>query len=394
MLPAISGDAFSDLRVLIVDDSRQSRLIAAALLRQQGVSRLFFAEDGRQALHAALEHQPDLILLDLLMPELDGYGFCRAIRQQPGFAETPIIVQTGIEEAAGLAEAFSAGATDFVRKPIHGSELITRTRVHLERLALMRILRQQQQRHQEELQAARAMQDMMLPRPEQLFMLEAAYGVELAAHHQPCQALSGDLWSAQALDATRLALWQVDFTGHGLIAAMNAFRFHALTQGRVPASPDPGEHLTALNASLHELLPRHAYATMFYGVLDVESSMLHHASAAHTVPFLLRRDGTLERLEARGFPLGVVAGHRFESLTTPFEAGDLLFVYSDALIERREAFAEEELAGFLHTQMALGGATGPLAPAELLAETLSRFQTNKKRDLAEDDLTLLALSRH
>lgn len=393
MQTLVSGEAFSDLRVLIVDDSRQSRLIAAALLRQQGVTRLFFAEDGRQALHAALEHQPDLILLDLLMPELDGYGFCHAIRQQPGFEETPIIVQTGIEEADGLAQAYRAGATDFVRKPIHGNELITRTRVHLERLALMRVLRHQQQRHQEELQSARAMQEMMLPTSEQLFMLEAAYGVELAAHHQPCQSLSGDLWSAQALDATRLALWQVDFTGHGLIAAMNAFRFHALTQGRVPASPDPGEHLTALNASLHELLPRHAYATMFYGVLDVESSLLHYASAAHTVPFLLRRDGTLERLEARGYPLGVLMEHRFESLATPFEAGDILFVYSDALIERRETFAEEELARFLHTQQALGGAEGRLAPAELVAEILVHFQSGRTRAHAEDDLTLLALAR-
>lgn len=379
---------FGDLRVLVVDDSRQSRLIAASILESQGVQQIFFAENGQQALSATFEHVPDLILLDLMMPELDGYAFCRALRQQAGFQETPIIVQTGVEEAHALANAFAAGATDFVRKPIHANELIARTHVHLERLALMKILNTQKLQLQTELQSARAMQEMMLPEAESIQRLQAQYQVEIAVHHQSCQTLSGDLWSAQGLSPHELGLYQVDFSGHGMLAAMNGFRFHALTQSRIVPTANPGEYLTQLNQALHKILPRHCFATFFYGVMNTQTSEMKYSSAAHTAPVILRSNGTLDVLRQRSFPLSIVDCSLFETYTVPFEQGDTMVLFSDALIERWESFDEHVLHHLLkETPPDVVNAKG------LLAHLMLGFNASRGTAKLEDDLSLVVMQR-
>jgi sigma-B regulation protein RsbU (phosphoserine phosphatase) len=368
-------------------------MIASSILRHQGVHQLFFAENGAEALCAVMEHTPDLILLDLLMPELDGYACCRAIRQQPAFAETPIIVQTGIEDTQGLADAYAAGASDFVRKPIHANELIARTQVHLERLALLRLLNSQQRQLQQELQAARAMQEMMLPEIETQHQLAEKFGLDVAVHHQPCQSLSGDLWSMQAISPHELAFYQVDFSGHGMLAAMNGFRFHALTQARLAPMADPGTYLTALNAELYRLLPRHCFATMFYGVIDTEHNVLRYATAAHTTPLIIRRESVIEPVSGRGFPLSAVRNAAYKTCAVPFSAGDQLLLYSDALIERWENFEEKALITFLSHQIETGSLKGIACPL-LLDKIISEWREDSSFAPAlKDDLSLLAIKR-
>lgn len=388
----IVNPAFRHLRVLIVDDSAQSRMIASSILRHQGVHQLFFAENGAEALSAVIEHQPDLILLDLLMPELDGYACCRAIRQQAAFAETPIIVQTGIEDMQGLADAYAAGASDFVRKPIHASELIARTQVHLERLALLRLLNSQQRQLQQELQAARAMQEMMLPDIDTQHSLAERFGLDFAVHHQPCQSLSGDLWSMQAISAHELAFYQVDFSGHGMLAAMNGFRFHALTQARLSPMADPGAYLTALNAELYRLLPRHCFATMFYGVLDTQRHLLRYATAAHTQPLLWPPDAAPQMLQGRAYPLAVMSDATYETFTIPFPVGSALLLYSDALTEQGENQEEDALRRWceaLPPSLRLPHLEASAFINHLLSERVSHVHTGGLRD----DLSLLVLRR-
>jgi sigma-B regulation protein RsbU (phosphoserine phosphatase) len=380
-----------ELRVLVVDDCHQSRLVAASVLRQQGVRQIFFATDGQEALTAALEHTPDLILLDLIMPNMDGYACCRALRQLPGFTETPIIVQTGVEDTAGLTEAFAAGATDFVRKPIHANELISRTQVHLERLALMKILNAQQRQLQQELQAARAMQEMMLPDATLQRGLAELYGIDLAVHHQPCQSLSGDLWSAQPLGLREVAFWQIDFSGHGMLATMNGFRFHALTQARLTPASDPGSYLSELNTALHELLPRHCFATMFYGVLDVEAGRLRFSTAAHTTPLILRADGSLLPLEGQSFPLGALKESTYRTEEVPFTCGDTLFLYSDGLMERWERFDEAALLRLLHSTQTAAPEEATLHADARLRRLLDAVQPVHATAPLKDDLSVMVI---
>jgi sigma-B regulation protein RsbU (phosphoserine phosphatase) len=380
------------LRVLIVDDTADSRQIAAAILRRQGVDQLFFATNGEEALHAALEHQPDLILLDVIMPGMDGYTVCRTLRQQPDFRETPIIVQTGIENMEGLAEIFAAGATDFIRKPLQAGELVARTTIHLQRVAMQRLLQDKQRQWQQELHTARAMQSLILPNSEQCAALEAAFQVELAVHHQPCQSLSGDLWGVKALSQTRMAFYQVDFTGHGILAALNSFRFHSLTQRELVPSDDPGAYLTALNHALYALLPRQHFATAWYGVLDTQAETLSYATAAHTQPLLLCNGAQPLALNGHGYPLGAVRNATYETITIDFPAQTTLLLYSDALIEGWSHGKEDAL----HRWCALESMQHSYAETNVKAflhHLINHWITMPESQALSDDLSLLMLRR-
>ena len=114
-------------KILIVDDDPSARQTVVALLENEKYE-LELAEDGFQALQVLGKMQPDLILLDVMMPGMDGFEVCRRIRATPKFAEVPILILTALDDRQSLVQGIEAGADDFVRKPIDRRELITRVR--------------------------------------------------------------------------------------------------------------------------------------------------------------------------------------------------------------------------------------------------------------------------
>ncbi|MBK5274236.1 MAG: EAL domain-containing protein [Desulfuromonadales bacterium] len=113
--------------ILIVDDSSLARNILESLLSNEGY-RLVFAENGAGAIRTALEEYPDLILLDVTMPDMDGFEVCRKIRSDHFLAEVPIIMATALDDSASQIEGLKAGADDFILKPYNSGELRTRVR--------------------------------------------------------------------------------------------------------------------------------------------------------------------------------------------------------------------------------------------------------------------------
>ena len=111
-------------RVLIVDDSPTYRLWLEMMLRHR--YEVFTAEDGEAALRCGLSVQPDLILLDVVMPKLDGLSACRALRQRPETRTTPIILVTSQNEEWDVDAGFTSGCTDYVMKPVDQLELLSK----------------------------------------------------------------------------------------------------------------------------------------------------------------------------------------------------------------------------------------------------------------------------
>lgn len=124
--------------ILVVDDIDFNRRIMIDVLEKAGYNNIETAHDGAQALEKTLALTPDLVLLDLMMPGLDGYGYCEAIRKDERFALMPIIVQTVLDGREHKLRALSCGADDFLHKPFDQDEMVLRVRIHLERLALLR----------------------------------------------------------------------------------------------------------------------------------------------------------------------------------------------------------------------------------------------------------------
>jgi signal transduction histidine kinase len=129
--------------VLIVDDDLTARETLMAMLEGEGYD-LQVAKDGTQALQRLEQLQPDLILLDVMMPGMDGYEVCRRVRSTPQLAEVPIILLTALDDRASLVKGIEAGADDFLSKPVDRRELTARVRT-ITRLNRYRTLMEQRE---------------------------------------------------------------------------------------------------------------------------------------------------------------------------------------------------------------------------------------------------------
>ncbi|MCQ4162585.1 fused response regulator/phosphatase [Roseomonas sp. GC11] len=385
--PAVP-EALRNAALLVVDDAPTKRALVSAHLRRAGFHNITLAEDGLQALEALGQASFDLVLLDILMPGLDGFETCRALRRDPRWAELPVLAMTGLEESEERAEIFAAGATDLILKPIHQAELIARMVSHLHNRQLIRGLRDFAERTNAELAAARQMQEALLPGPALLAEMEARYGLRVASRFLPSAELAGDLWGLWPLDGARFGLFALDVVGHGTIAAINAFRLHTLFAQDRSARDEPGLFLEGLNRRLRPLFSTGQFATMFYAVLDVARDAIAYAAAGYTSPVLAGRGGT-RLLDGSGLPLGISGSARYETRQATWRQGEALLLYSDALSEATTAcgslLGEEGVRDLCGAAFASGN--GAHGMADALAQAASGAHG------PADDLTLVCLLR-
>lgn len=376
--------------ILIADDTLISREIVASYLRAEGFTNLVFARDGNDTLEQVRQNQPDLIILDIIMPGLDGYDVCKQIRADPDYFEVPIIAQTALEENEGRTRIFEDGATDLILKPLNKSELLARVRIHLEHRILVKQLRAYRDRTQSELVLAHDMQAMLVPRPDYYRTVGRDYGLSISATFQMSSELGGDIWGLAPLDEDRLAIYLVDFAGHGIGAALNTFRLHSLMWSDGEDLHDPGSYLESLNVQLKRLLPVGQYATMLYGIIDRKKALFRYACAASTSPVIGKNNGQEIRfLDGSGVPLGVTNDARYETRETPFGDNSFLMLYSDALIEtplnNGNMLDPERLQDVLYHIMKRPGGGSDLA-----SQVTDYFYDHTPRELS-DDFTLITL---
>lgn len=391
VLPAEAQGALSGLeqaRVLVVDDNRINRHLLLALLERGGIRLVEQAEDGNDGLARLETFQPDLVLLDLMMPHLDGFEMCRRLRADPRWKGLPVLVQSSLNRAEDRARAFAAGATDYVTKPINGVELLARVRIHIQKRTLLRDLERYHARAQSELALARSMQERLMPGPARLAELHAATGVSIDAHFAPSSELGGDFWGMRPLPDGRIAVHLVDFSGHGVGAALNTFRLHAICQQLTPLRAEPVEFLAAVNTRLCALLPSGQFATMLAGVIDTAAGVFQYASAGGTAPMVWGPGDAEPRLgDGTGLPLGLLASMRHELRSLPLPPGGRLFLYSDAAIEiphGDDVLDESGLAAMVGRRMAERDG------ARFLDGLLEELRAIGPID---DDLTALLLTR-
>jgi len=328
------GLSWKDCKVLIVDDEPFSRIVLKKTLMNAGLTKIDLAENGKEALQKVTLFHPDLILLDINMPEMNGYDCCLQLRQDPANADLPVIFQTGLNSEAERAYCFDAGGTDVVSKPINAKECVARVRLHLERLMLIRNLRRFTKRVEGELAMARTMQAALVPEPAQLTSLSDRYGCHIEAHFESCSELGGDFWTYFEIDDQHLGFLVADFAGHGIAAALNAFRLHTLLSRTPPESHDPGKWLSSLNTHLRKLLPVGQFCTAFFGILNCETRVMDYAAASSPRPILLHGDKA-QVIDSHGMFLGVTPMADYETRRILIPEDAHLIFYSDAITEAR-----------------------------------------------------------
>jgi DNA-binding response OmpR family regulator len=177
--------------ILIVEDDFLSRTVLKAMLKKEGFECIDEAENGRIGLEKIQQMPPDIIISDILMPELDGFDLCRHIHANPdpAIARIPILIQTALTQEQDKARIFEAGATDYLTKPLEAREVISRCVLHLERGLILRRLQAFQRYLSEE------------------------RGGETISHEN----LEGDFWSFKRLSAAINALLnEIELSHHDL----------------------------------------------------------------------------------------------------------------------------------------------------------------------------------
>lgn len=384
----VAESGLEDARILVVDDLRSSRMMITAILKSAGFTTIEEAEDGDLALKKIQSWEPDIVILDIVMPNVDGYEVCRRVRNELNLA-VPILVQSSLSQPEEKVRAFSEGASDIVSKPVDAGEMVSRVCLHLERDRLVKQLQRYQTRMETELKTAEQMQLALLKSSDEAQAIAGPYGLEIESVYQASNQLGGDLWDVFEIDEDRMGLILVDLSGHGVSSAINAFRVHLLLRQLKDLAAEPGAFAAALNDRLSDILPVQQFATVFYGVWDRTAKTMRMASAGAPYPVLLPSGGTAHQLEVGGQIAGCKPGVAFDEQTIELASGDGFFLYSDALYEDFDT-PEKSLDAAQVTALGATGATA--APGQRLAAIMKAAFPDPSKSF-RDDLTLLYLSR-
>ena len=322
----------SDCRVLVMEDNLSNQTLVARLLNVVGITKIDMAVDGIEGLHKVIASPPDLIILDITMPRMNGYEVLHHLKSVPQTADIPVLIQTASDTRETRDKTFSSGATDFISKPINPLEFFARVKVHLENRLLVKDLEGKLKQIDEELRGAQKVQTDMLPSEQTLKNFQKKYGLQIAHFFAPSSKLGGDFWQLFPISSTRAAVYLCDFSGHGVAAALNTVRLHTLITQMNKGIGGPAAFLQKLNDQLYGLLPRGHFATFFCAVIDIEKQTLSYSGAGAPAP-LLCSCGDICALKTKGMPLGIVRRPVYDEVTVPFKPGDNLLMFSDAFTE-------------------------------------------------------------
>lgn len=377
--------------ILIVDDNQINCILIERALHARGFTKLLSVGSAEEAFANLAVFNPEMVILDVMMPGgMDGFACCAALRAMPQYHQLPVLIQTAITEPQMRVKAFTMGATDFISKPVYPDELCARVMVHLEKRHGLRALQRYKTRMDAELESARQLQQAILPSREDMDELGRRCQLDVAAFFEPSSEIGGDFWGRKTLFPHQTAFWLVDFSGHGVASALNAFRLQAYMKEFAPMAARPGEYLSHLNEKLLHLLLRGQFATMFYGIVDTQSNQLLYACACAPHPIIVRgATGHAEQLDGTGTPLGIGL-HTYPTQTVPFASGDTLVLYSDVVTETADAAGETLNEAVLMDHLALH----PGASASMRCERLlALLRTHAGDAPLADDLTLAIIRR-
>lgn len=327
-----SSTNLGDCSVLVIEDNPSNQILLGRLLNLMGITQIEIAEDGVAGLEKTNSQNPDLIILDITMPRMNGYEVMKELKSNAETASIPILIETASDTREARDKTFSAGATDFITKPINPLEFFARVKVHLENKLLVRHLEEQLQQIDMELKAAQHMQVELLPSAETLQKIRTTYHLDWDYYFAPSSRLGGDFWELFPISSSQLGFYICDFSGHGVAASLNTFRLHTLMAQLTKKYKKPANLLSYLNTQLCTLLPRGQFATFFMGVIDVKKQTLCFSGAGTPNP-LLKSGRKKFLLDTTGLPLGINPNASYTEHTISFLPTDTLVLYSDALTE-------------------------------------------------------------
>ncbi len=379
--------------ILVVDDVLENRDLLTRRLQRLGFSAIDQAVNGVEALAAIAAKAYDLVLLDIMMPELDGFGVLEALKTDGRIYDLPVVVISALNEIDPIVRCVELGADDFIFKPFNPTLLRARVLATLEKKQMRDLMREELRRKQSELNEARALQLSLVP--PRFTGTVSGRQLTIDVTLEPAKEVGGDLVDHFSIGSGLVVLVLGDVSDKGAGAALMMARTHAMVRS-LASRPDAAELFAAperavglVNAALAEANSSCMFVTFLLATLHVESGRLAYVLAGHVPPFLRHADGTLTRLaHLSGPPLGLdeSASHRAE--TVVLAPGDRLLVVTDGFTEAHDP------AGALYGDQRVAAFVASLAlsepdPLRRLLDEIRQFEAGRP---ASDDTAAILLS--
>ena len=333
-----------DKKILIIDDTEFHRVVLSDMLKELGFHNILIAEDGLEGVRMARYYKPDLILLDLEMPNVDGYESCEKIRLFSHKVTMPIIVITAKERQDSLERVFELGANDYFEKPFHADEIASRIFFYLGYCDVLQNLNILKEDIQNDLAIAKSVHDKIIPSPDKMKGLLTKSGLDFYAFHQASIGLGGDIWNVYMLDSGDPVFLLCDISGHGMNAAINgsfivstiksSFQFYKSLSAK---TFDPKVFLERLNFILSAHMQAGTFCAAACLVFDTEDKSVTYAGCAlPSFQYIHLHTGAVESLSCKGLPIGVSSDDLQPSTgVITLGKGDILLCMSDGLIESK-----------------------------------------------------------
>lgn len=380
-------------KIMVVDDEPDLQMLILQKFRKQIQSSVYefvFAENGEEALNQ-LNGSDDitLILSDINMPKMDGLTLLQKLQEKDSPALKTVIV-SAYGDMENIRTAMNRGAFDFVTKPIDFNDLQVTIEKGMKEVAAIKSALDDRRKLldvQRDLSTAARIQQSILPRCFPAFPNRNEFAIYAEMH--PAKDIGGDFYDFFLIDDTHLGFVIGDVSGKGIPAAIYMAVARTMIKGIASQILDPAECLSRVNTMLIPESDASTFVTVFYGVLETNTGVIHYCNGGHNLPYIVRHTSEVAQLEdTAGILLGKIEPFQFGTQTVQLHPGDRVILYTDgvteAMNEMKDLYQEERLLQYLsrHT---------PDVLEKLVRGIIVDLLKYIGRANQSDDITLLSL---
>jgi serine phosphatase RsbU (regulator of sigma subunit) len=368
--------------ILIVDDNPANVEILQMRLMANSYD-VITASDGEMGLIMAREKIPDLILLDIMMPKMDGFEVCRQLKKDPTLPFMPIILVTAKTESKDVVAGLEAGGDEYLTKPVDHAALVARVKSMLRIKSLHDTVLEQSTELKKQLKTATKIQALFWPEiPE----IEA--GGHIWAVSIPASYVGGDLYDVIKLPDGSLLAYVADVSDKGVPAALIMAALSSKIRSESRVHNDIGQLLSSINSSVYNLISEEGYfATIVIVRYWPKSGKMQLALGGHLQPLWIVKDGLGDMPRLNGVSLGITANANYDKKEITLSPGESILLYSDGLIEaeneEQELFGNERLIRYAKYKKDRHIGEG-------LLDEIRKWRGNA---IINDDLTMLEIWR-
>jgi serine phosphatase RsbU (regulator of sigma subunit) len=333
-------------KILVIDDSKLNRAIIRKVLSDLNMD-VDEANDGELGLEALERKKYDLVLVDIIMPNLDGFGFLSKFKDTIGKDFIPVVLMTGSDDLKSKIKGLRIGADDFLLKPLNEKELVARVLSLLRLKSVYTELYEKNMLIKKELEMASRLQNFIIPKD----FSHIEYP-KISGYYLPIEDIGGDYFDCYTINNTNYGFLIADVTGHGIPAALVMTMSKMIFSIYAPRYESTKELISAVNMNIRGLLLDTQYITSFYVIYDSTTKKIRYTNAGHN--WALYYQSARKRvvaLDTKGYFIGISDDSSYGEKTLSVENGDRLFMYTDGVTEIKnndsENFGEKRLANFI-----------------------------------------------